>query len=159
MASNLGNSSSKRWSSLLISMLAALGLLLLAGWLDAFLLAQRKLAAASFAYPQLFLAQIGARSVLVAAWFALAWLVLFKQALPRLSGLLLMAPGLFVLLGTYLGLLAGLPIVLLRLNILFTDFLSLSGAFIAVLGLLVLASKPVLTARASDGDQTGPGSN
>lgn len=154
MASGSDKKTGIQWGIILIALLAALLVLLLAGWLDAYLVETKEVAAATFNFTPMLWVQIGVRLVMASAWFGLAWLVLFSLALPRLSSLLLLALGLFVLLSAYVGLLAGLPVARLRWVSLTNDFVNFTGAFITVLGLVILVAKPASSQQPIEGDES-----
>jgi hypothetical protein len=133
---------SNPWGTTLIALLACLVVLLLAGWLDALLVDQRNLATQEFDnLEKLLWVHLGARIILVAAWSGVAWLNLVRLPGRTLPGLIYLGLGGFVLLSPYAGMLAGLPVARLGWIVFTADFTSFTGAFFAVLGLLLLVAK------------------
>src|SRR4030067_834227 len=68
----------------IISLLAMVAVLAIAWGMDRFLAYQTKLASATFNYNQLFGLSAVCALILIALWFGLGWLVLFKSGDSRL---------------------------------------------------------------------------
>ena len=125
-----------------ISLLGMAAMLAFAWGMDVFLSYQSKLAAASFNYLQYFALSAASFLLLIALWFGLGWLTLFKCGYSRLIWITFLVFGLFWMLGVYFYFY--IPWHEVRNAI--SDILSARSAmvrstsmFIAVLGLLNLA--------------------
>ncbi|OGO72409.1 MAG: hypothetical protein A2Z49_02450 [Chloroflexi bacterium RBG_19FT_COMBO_56_12] len=133
--------------SKIIALLAIPAVLALAEGIVSLLAYLEKYARASFEYTPYFFSWFAAGLVLAAAWFLLGWLVLFEAkgfALVSLAylviGLLIVIIPFIPLLGALVGLgwTSGLVIFLHRY--LLPEHVNLTGAYMAVLGLLSIFS-------------------
>lgn len=125
-----------------ISLLGMVAVLAIAWGMDQFLEFQRKWAAASFQYPQFCGLSIVSRLVLMALWFGLGWLALFKSGHSRLIWITFLIVGLFWAFILYV--LPMMPWLPGQMEIIVTlqgsaGILRSTGMFIAVLGLFNLA--------------------
>ncbi|OGO36084.1 MAG: hypothetical protein A2W35_07360 [Chloroflexi bacterium RBG_16_57_11] len=126
-----------------ISLLAIIAVLAIAWGIDQFLIDQTKLASATFNYFQLYGLSAACALILIALWFGLGWLVLFKSGYSRLIWIPFLIVGSFWVLVKYLWLLIPWP-PLHRMGWALdfeysTPSLISTTMFIAVLGLLNLA--------------------
>src|SRR4030067_541306 len=85
----------------IISLLAMVAVLAIAWGMDRFLAYQTKLASATFNYNQLFGLSAVCALILIALWFGLGWLVLFKSGYSRLIWITFLIVGLFWALVLY----------------------------------------------------------
>ena len=125
-----------------ISLLGMAAILAIAWGMDVFLSFQSKLAAASFNYLQYFALSASSFLLVIALWFGLGWLALFKCGYSRLIWITFLVVGLIWTLGVYFYFI--IPWYDVRNAI--VDILSArsamvrsTGMFIAVVGLLNLA--------------------
>ena len=125
-----------------ISLLAMVAVLAIAWGMDQFLIDQTKLASATFNYSQLFGLSAACVLILIALWFGLGWLALFKSGYSRLIWITFLIVGLFWALVLYVW--PWLPWPPFRFAIAYTlsarsAMVKSTGMFIAVLGLFNLA--------------------
>ena len=125
----------------IIALLAMVAMLAIAWGMDVFLAYQSKLASASFNYVQFFALSAASALLLIALWFGLGWLALFKCGYSRLIWITFLAVGLFCTLFLYVA--PSLTWLPNRADIINTlgarsAMVRSTGMFIAVLGLLNL---------------------
>ena len=126
----------------IISLLGMVAVLAIAWGMDQFLVNQTKLAMETFNYNQLFGLSAACVLILIALWFGLGWLALFKSGYSQLIWITFLIVGLFWALVLYA--LPWIPWHLFRNAIVSTlqarsAMVRSTGTFIAVLGLLNLA--------------------
>lgn len=128
----------------LISLLGMIAVFAIAWGMDVFLAYQSKLASASFNYFQYFALSAASALLLIALWFGLGWLVLYKCGYSRLIWITFLVVGLIWTLGMYFYFI--IPWHDVRNAI--ADILSArsamvrsTGMFIAFLGLLHLVRR------------------
>ena len=139
----------------IISLLAMVVVFAIAWGMDQFLEFQRKYAAASFNYPRFGGLSIISVLVLMALWFGLGWLVLFKSGYSRLIWMTYLIVGLFWALVLYLYYLIPWPPVrnaIADTLVARSAIVRSTGMFIAVLGLLNLALRSRLDVGAKEPD-------
>ena len=125
-----------------VSLLAMVAILAIAWGMDVFLAYQSNLASASFNYVQFFALSAASALLLIALWFGLGWLTLFKCGYSRLIWITFLVVGLFWALFPYVApLLTWLPNRAEIINTLWSRsaMVRATGMFIAVVGLLNLA--------------------
>ena len=133
--------------SKIIALLAIPAALAFAEGIESLLAYQQKYAYASFEYTPYFLTWFAAGLVLVAVWFALGWLVLFITKRSALVSLVYLVIGLLILIIpiiSLLGMSSGLGwisgSVIFMHTYLLPEHVNLTGAYMAVLGLLNIFS-------------------
>jgi len=133
--------------SKIIALLAIPAALAFAEGIESLLAYQQKYAYASFEYTPYFLTWFAAGLVLVAVWFALGWLVLFITKRSALVSLVYLVIGLLILiipfisiLGMSIGLCCTSESVIFMHTYLLPEHVNLTGAYMAVLGLLNIFS-------------------
>ena len=126
-----------------VSLLAMVAILAIAWGMDVFLAYQSKLASASFNYVQFFALSAASALLLIALWFGLGWLTLFKCGYSRLIWITFLVVGLFWTLVLYLWILIPWPPVHSMAWALDLEYsrpnMKSTTIFIAVLGFLNLA--------------------
>jgi len=133
--------------SKIIALLAVPAALAFADGIESLLAYQQKYAYATFEYTPYFLTWFAAGLVLVAVWFALGWLVLFMAKHSALVGLIYLVIGLLILIIPFISLLgmsSGLDWISGSVSFMHTyllpEHVNLTGAYMAVLGLLSIFS-------------------
>jgi hypothetical protein len=126
-----------------VSLLAMVAILAIAWGMDQFLVYQHKLASASFEYTQSLVSSAACALALIAVWFGLGWLVLFKCGYSRLIWITFLVVSLFWALVLYLWVLIPWPPVHSMAWALDLEYsrpnMKSTTIFIAVLGFLNLA--------------------
>ena len=126
----------------LLALLVMAVILVIAWGMDTYLAYQSKYAAASFNYVQFFALSAASALLLIALWFGLGWLTLFKCGYSRLIWITFLVVGLFWALFLYVApSLTWLPNRAEIINTLWSRsaMVRATGMYIAVVGLLNLA--------------------